>query len=309
MELIWNSDGPFFSSDTYVLEYLWHCVFLLTTGIKLVSKNTFISHFIFYHRKDVIQLISFVMVNCICSFQCDTIITYNFYLAVFFPTILFSSTSDQNGWRKNLGGKKQTKKKKKKHKQTKKPGENNSVSTSEFRGSWAPLTPRFFQNHAVFRQFLGENPYFEQILGPGCSLKTAGPLTKILDPPLVSVALLVLWWVCSSSELHEGIHPLFMTTNLRGISRKRHWWLSKFKNWIWFCPVKEKNTLAKGSCGDMQRPSKEISQRQKQLQPPPPPEKKGDASQTQKSEKMGGGDLTISCSQVFSRKLWWAQKT
>ncbi len=32
-------------------------------------------------------------------------------------------------------------------------------------GPGAPLPPRLFQNHAVFRQFSGENPYFEQILG------------------------------------------------------------------------------------------------------------------------------------------------
>ena len=34
-------------------------------------------------------------------------------------------------------------------------------------GPWPTLPPRFLQNHAVFRQFLGENPYFEQILGSG----------------------------------------------------------------------------------------------------------------------------------------------
>ena len=38
------------------------------------------------------------------------------------------------------------------------------------RGPWGPgppLPPRFLQNHAVFREFLGKTPYFEQILGSG----------------------------------------------------------------------------------------------------------------------------------------------
>ena len=54
-------------------------------------------------------------------------------------------------------------------------------------GARTPLAPRFFQNHAVFRQFLGKNPYFEQMLGsaPPSTLGSKlcrDPLTKILDP-------------------------------------------------------------------------------------------------------------------------------
>ncbi len=47
----------------------------------------------------------------------------------------------------------------------------------------APLFPRFFpQNHAVFRQLLGENPYFKHIFGSGPAWgqnSTGPPLTKI----------------------------------------------------------------------------------------------------------------------------------
>ena len=46
-------------------------------------------------------------------------------------------------------------------------------------GAWPPLPPRFFfQNHSVFRQFQGKNPYFEQILGfggPPWGQNSAGP--------------------------------------------------------------------------------------------------------------------------------------
>ena len=37
------------------------------------------------------------------------------------------------------------------------------VTLADPRGPWghAPTPPRFFQNHAVFRQFSGKNPYFE----------------------------------------------------------------------------------------------------------------------------------------------------
>ena len=50
----------------------------------------------------------------------------------------------------------------------------------------APLSPRFVQNHAVFRQFLRENPLFWANFGLRAHLgaKLLGPLTKILNPRL-----------------------------------------------------------------------------------------------------------------------------
>ncbi len=58
-----------------------------------------------------------------------------------------------------------------------------------------PLSPRFIKNRAVFRQFWGKNPYFEQILGSGPPLGSKlrwAPLKKILSPRLDCGASLYL---------------------------------------------------------------------------------------------------------------------
>ena len=39
------------------------------------------------------------------------------------------------------------------------------ISSAKTQMSWPPLPPRFCSNNAVFRQFEGEKPYFEHILG------------------------------------------------------------------------------------------------------------------------------------------------
>ena len=73
----------------------------------------------------------------------------------------------------------------------------------------APIAPRFFQNHAVFRLFLGKTQYFEQIVGSApVGVKTLlAPLTKILDPSLSS------GMVVSSRILHPRLGPI---ATLRG---------------------------------------------------------------------------------------------
>ena len=83
-----------------------------------------------------------------------------------------------------------------------------------------PLPPIFLQNHAVFRQFKGENPYFELILGSGPPLGSKpcwAPLTKILDRRLVQPV-----GSCSETQKNDT-KPLAKRLSCHDLTSKQIW--------------------------------------------------------------------------------------
>ena len=87
-------------------------------------------------------------------------------------------------------------------------------------GSRPPLPPRFFQNHAVFRQFLRGNPYFWAKFGLKAPLGSKlhwAPLTKILDLPLSKHFMCRDWYFRLDFLFLASIKSQMKTTKKRGI--------------------------------------------------------------------------------------------